>query len=140
MKKSELHFSCFFSTIIRVKYKNKSISVGIWSDKYKELAKWYTDVLQLPVKQKSELPGDAYIAFDFGDNWFWIGNYNKVNGNNKDPYRIMVEFYVESVSAAYEDLLGKNVTIIAKPFIDPSGVDNWCMTIQDPDDNIPPLY
>ena len=123
-----------------MKYKNKSISVGIWSNNYKELAKWYKDVLQLPVKQEAELPEDSYIAFDFGDNWFWIGKHNKINGKNKDPYRIMVEFYVESVSETYDELLARNVTIIAKPFLDPSGEDNWCMTIQDPEDNMLQLY
>jgi len=123
-----------------MKYKNKAISVGIWSENYLKLAKWYEDVLKIPVRQKSELPNDSYVAFDFGENWFWIGKHDKVYAKNRDPYRIMVEFYIERVSKAFEELQEKSVTIIAKPFQDPTDKNSWCMTIQDPEDNIIQLY
>ena len=121
-----------------MKLKNKSISVGIWSEDYKKLATWYQDVLGFTFKQKAELPNDSYISFDFGDNWFWIGRHDKVFGKNKDPYRIMVEWQVESITETFEELKRKNVKIIAEPFQDPdpNGDGNWVLTIADPEGNV----
>lgn len=120
--------------------KNKAISVGIWSEDYKKLAKWYVDVLSFTVRESAELPNDSYIAFDFGENWLWIGKHDKVHGKAKDPYRIMIEFYVNSVMNTYNELKEKGVTIIAEPFAEPTGTGNWCMTIADPEDNILQFY
>lgn len=123
-----------------MKIQNHAFSVGLWSENYKELAAWYQDVLKLPFKLKSELPEDSFVAFDFGDSWFWIGQHDKVHGLNKDPYRIMVEFYVESVDEAYEELQAKGVEFIAAPFKDPTSTDSYCMTFKDPDGNILQMY
>lgn len=123
-----------------MKIKNNAISIGLWSDNYQELARWYQEVLKLPFKQKSDLPTDTFIAFDFGDNWFWIAPHDKVHGKNKDPYRIMIEFYVESVMDAYKELKEHNVEFIAVPFPDPLGGDGWCMTFKDPDGNLIQMY
>lgn len=69
-----------------MKLKNNAISVGIWSEDYKTLAKWYTDVLGFKVKESAELSNDSYIAFDFGgENWFWVGKHSEVHGKAKDP-------------------------------------------------------
>jgi predicted enzyme related to lactoylglutathione lyase len=120
--------------------KNKGISVGIWSDDYRKLAQWYIDTLGFEVKDQAELSDDSYIAFSFGgDAWFWIGKHDKVSGNNKDPYRIMVEFYVKSVMDTYNELQDK-VEIIAEPFPEPTNGGNWCMTIADPEGNILQFY
>lgn len=119
---------------------NSKLSVGIWSDDYINLAKWYQDVLKLPFRKKSDMPEDSFVAFDFGENWFWIGQHDKVTGKSKDPYRIMVEFYVESVKEAFEELRKHNVEFIAEPFPDPLDGDGWCMTFKDPEGNILQMY
>jgi len=123
-----------------MKIKNNAIAVGLWSENYEELAKWYQDVLKLPFKQQSTLPTDTFIAFDFGNNWFWIGKHDKIKGKNKDPYRIMIEFYVESITDAFDELKKHNVEFIAEPFPDPLGGDGWCMTFKDPEGNILQMY
>ncbi len=124
-----------------MKLSKKSISVGIWSEDYKKLAKWYEEVLGFKFKESAELPNDSYISFDFGeDTWFWIGMHDKVHGKSKDPYRIMVEFYVESVMDTYEELKAKGVKIIAKPFTVPVDKENWVLTIADPEENILQFY
>jgi len=123
-----------------MKILNHKIAVGIWSEDHEKLAKWYQDVLKLPFKERSDLPEDSYISFDFGDNCFWIGKHDKVQGKNKDPYRIMVEFYVESVSEAFEELKRHDVKFIAEPFPDPMGGTGWCMTFKDPEGNILQMY
>ncbi len=123
-----------------MKLSKKAISVGIWSEDYKTLAKWYTDVLGFQVKEQAELPNDSYIAFDFGDNWLWIGKHDMVHGKSKDPYRIMIEFYVESVEATAKELKEKGVAFIAEPFAEPTGTGNWCTTVADPEGNILQFY
>ncbi len=123
-----------------MKINNTKLAIGLWSDNYKELAKWYQDVLGLPFRQASELPTDTFIAFDFGENWFWIAPHDKVQGKSKDPYRIMIEFYVENIKETYEELKSHNVEFIAEPFPDPLGGDGWCMTFKDPDGNLLQMY
>jgi predicted enzyme related to lactoylglutathione lyase len=123
-----------------MKIKNNAFSVGIWSEDYKKLSEWYENVLKLPVRKKSDLANDSFVGFDFGDNWFWIGQHDKVSGKSKDPYRIMVEFYVESVSEAHKELKAQNVEFIAEPFTDPLAPEKWCMTFKDPEGNILQMY
>lgn len=115
--------------------KDKHISVAIWSDNYEKLAKWYKDILGVPVREKLTLPNDTGWDFDFGKNFLYIGRHNKVHGNSKDPYRVMIGFQVKSISKTYEVLKKKNVRFIAKPFEGPPG-GFWCMTIADPEGNI----
>jgi predicted enzyme related to lactoylglutathione lyase len=123
-----------------MKLTKKAITVIIWSENYKKLAKWYIDVLGFTPKEQAELSNDSYIGFLIGDNWFCIGKHDQVNGNSKDPYRIMIEFYVESVTQTCEELKEKGVTIIAEPFAEPTGTGNWCTTIADPEGNILQFY
>lgn len=112
-----------------------NLSIGIWSDNYEELARWYQDVLSFPFKSRTDLKNDTCIDFEFGENYFFIGKHDKVSGNAQDPYRIMIGFSVESISETFSELKKKNVTIIAPPFEGPTG-GFWCMTIADPEGNI----
>jgi len=124
-----------------MKLRDNAISVGIWSEDYKKLAKWYIDVLNFKIKETAELPNDSYIAFEFGDkNWFWVGRHDKIHGKAKDPYRIMVTFYVNSVMDTFKELKKKGVTVIAKPFAEQTNTGNWCMTIADPEGNTLQFY
>ncbi|PIY69159.1 hypothetical protein COY90_02120 [Candidatus Roizmanbacteria bacterium CG_4_10_14_0_8_um_filter_39_9] len=114
---------------------NKHISICLWSDDYEKLAGWYEEVLGFKVGRRLTFPDDTGVDFDFAPTYFYVGKHDKVSGKNKDPYRIMIGFNVESISEAYEELKVKDVTWIAKPFEGPPG-GFWCMTIQDPEGNI----
>jgi predicted enzyme related to lactoylglutathione lyase len=118
-----------------MKLKSSNISVGIWSDNYEKLAKWYEEVLDLPVFSRLNLPNDTGVDFNVRPNFLYIGKHDKVHSKSKDPYRIMIGFDVSSIYETYEELKKKNVTIIAKPFEAPPG-GFWCMTISDPEGNI----
>jgi len=118
-----------------MKLSNQIISVSIWSDNYEKLARWYEEVLEFPVRERLNLPDDTGVDFQFGNAYFYIGRHDKVHGQAKDPYRVMVHFNVPSVSEAYEELKKKNVTILVPPFEGPPG-GFWCMTIADPEGNI----
>ncbi len=123
-----------------MKFSKQAISVGLWSSDYKKLAQWYIDVLGFTPVDSAELENDSYICFAWGDNYFWVGKHDKVAGMNKDPYRIMIEWYVESVMDTFTELQAKGVTIIAEPFPEPVNPENWCMTIADPEGNILQFY
>jgi len=118
-----------------MKLKNKTISVCLWSENYDKLAKWYEDVLGFKVGRRLTYPNDTGVDFDFLPTYFYVGKHDKVKGKNKDPYRMMVGFNVESISQTYKELKDKKITWIAKPFEAPTGT-TWCMTIADPDGNI----
>lgn len=118
-----------------MKLKNKNISVCIWSENHESLAKWYEDVLGFTVRERLALPDDTGVDFDFEHTYFYVGKHDKVKGENKDPYRIMIGLNVDSIHAAYEELKDKKITWIAKPFLSPTGTV-WCMTLADPEGNI----
>lgn len=81
-----------------MKLKDKKISICIWSEDYKNLARWYESALGFKVRKNLDLPNDTGIDFDFEDTYFFIGKHDKVKGKNKDPYRMMIGFNVKSVS------------------------------------------
>lgn len=115
--------------------KDTNLSVCIWSDNYKKLAAWYKDVLGVKIREELTLPNDTGTDFDFGKNYLYIGRHDKIHGESKDPYRIMIGFNVQSIFKKYEELKKKKVRFIAKPFEGPPG-GFWCMTIRDPEGNI----
>jgi predicted enzyme related to lactoylglutathione lyase len=118
-----------------MKLKTTRISVCIWSEDYQKLADWYEKVLGFKVRRTLNLPDDTVVDFDFGESYFSIGKHSEVHGKSRDPYRIMINFDVESVTEVYNQLKDKDVTIIAKPFESPEG-GYYCFTIQDPEGNI----
>lgn len=119
-----------------MKLRTKTVSVIIWSENHEQLAKWYEQTLGFAVKSVTTLPNDSCIDFEFNEGtYFSIGKHSQVHGNNRDPYRIMIGFQVESVSEAYKEIKDKNITWIAPPFEAPPG-GYWCMTIADPEGNI----
>ncbi|PIR42170.1 hypothetical protein CO058_02780 [candidate division WWE3 bacterium CG_4_9_14_0_2_um_filter_35_11] len=110
--------------------------ICIWSGNYKTLANWYRDVLCLEVSGELNLPDDSGVIFEFneGTNLF-IGAHTEVAGKNKDKYRAMLDFDVESVSEIYNNLKDKDVTIVRKPSLSPTK-GYYAMTIFDPEDNL----
>ena len=107
----------------------------IWSEDPFKLGKWYEEMLGLVREEVLEYPDDTGILYNIGGRYFWIGKHDKVHGVNQDPYRHMINFIVDDVKATYEELKGKGVTFIAKPFISP-GKDMEFATFQDPEGNI----
>lgn len=115
-------------------FKNVS-DIIIWSQHYKELAKWYQEKLDLEKIGEVNHPQDKCIGFRIGTVELWIGFHDKVKGVNKDKYRIMHNFTVDSVSESYKYLSNKGIKFIAKPFKAPT-FDKYFATFQDLDGNI----
>lgn len=113
----------------------------IWSENWRELAKWYQEMFELETLNELDLPDDTGITFKVGngDVMLWVGYHNQVTGNTKEPYRIMIGLEVEDVYKAYEELSAKGVTFIATPRLSPT--ENYHVaTAQDPEGNIIQLF
>lgn len=117
-------------------FKNVS-DIIIWSENYKELAKWYQEKLGLTKIGEVDHPQDKCIGFRIGTGTveLWIGFHDKVKGKNKDKYRIMQNYAVDSVSKCYESFVKKGVKFLAKPFKAPT-FDKYFATFEDLDGNI----
>lgn len=114
----------------------KNISdVIIWSQDYRKLAKWYEEKLGLKKIGEVNHPEDKCIGYKVGEVELWIGYHDKVKGKNKEKYRIMHNFVVDSVLDVYEYLVKKGVKFIAKPFKAPT-FDKYFATFEDIEGNI----
>jgi len=112
----------------------------IWSENWKELAKWYKEKFDLGEGEELGLSNDTGVSFDLEDGRvFWIGYHDQVKGNSKDPYRIMIGFEVDSVLATHEELKSKGVKFIAEAKLSPTK-DYHVATARDPEGNIIQLF
>lgn len=110
----------------------KNISaVLIWSQDYKKLADRYIDKHSLKILKKINHPD----GFQVGNVYLWIGQHSKVKGKNKDAYRHMFNFTVDSVHASYEELQSKGVVFLTKPFKAPT-MESYFATFYDLDNNL----
>jgi len=80
-------------------------------------------------------PDDTGVGLSIGESYLWVGKHPKVKGKNKDPYRIMFNISVDSVTDSYKELKEKGVKFIAKPFKAPT-FDSYFATFTDLDGNI----
>ena len=112
----------------------------IWSEKPFELAKWYEEMLGLRRDFELNLSDDTGVSLSAPQGGLiWIGYHDKVKGKNKDPYRFMISFIVDSVKDAYKEMTEKEVEFIVKPFLAPTK-DKYCATFKDPEGNIMQLF
>jgi predicted enzyme related to lactoylglutathione lyase len=112
-----------------------TIDICIWSEDYEKLAKWYEGMFDLKLDVHLTLPDDTGYSYLLGGNYLYIGKHSDISGQNKDPYRIMIGFNVDSVTSAVEELKAKGVEFIADPFEAPPG-GFWCATFKDLDGNV----
>lgn len=114
-------------------------AILIWSQNWKMLANWYKDILKLPVDSELNLADDTGVNFLVNGTYFWVGYHDKVSGKNKDKYRIMVGFDVDSVQETFEQLKVKGVKFILEPSLSPTKTF-YVATAVDPEDNIIQFY
>ena len=114
-------------------------AILIWSENWRALADWYRTALELPVESELALPDDTGVNFLVNDTYFWVGYHDQVAGKNKDRYRIMIGFDVDSVNETYQALVKKGVTFILPPTLSPTKTF-YVSTALDPEDNIIQFY
>ncbi len=114
-------------------------SICLYSENPDKLAEFYEKILNLPLDKKLNLPNDRGVQFKVGETFFFVGYHDKIQGKNKDMYRIMMGFTVESVKQVYDEIAPKGVEFIALPQASPDGTF-YVSTALDPEGNIIQFY
>lgn len=117
----------------------------IWSFNPDELVKFYTDVLELEVKEKVDLPAKNEVGEDYGYQLFsgdvkicWIGKHSEVLGRSKEPVRIMHNLYTNEVQKYFEKVKAAGMEILQEPAETPFSSDDdltYVCTWLDPEGN-----
>ncbi len=112
----------------------------IFSSNPDKLMKFYQNILGLKLESKLDIPNDYGYMFALKDDFkLWIGLHDKVKGKSKEPFRLIHNFYVKSVTKWYQKIKNhKHVKIILKPELTPFATKKnqvYVCTWLDPDGN-----
>ena len=100
------------------------------SERFDEMARFYRDVLALPVR--SDRPG--FINFVFGEQRLSVAIHSDVNGSSRDPDRLMINFSTEDAASAVAYLKAAGVDIVR--YAEREKWGGWVATFRDPDGNL----
>ncbi len=115
----------------------------LWSENPDKLMPFYRDVLGMDVVLKLDLPDDYGYALNAGESMpMWIGKHDKVVGKSKEPFRHMVNLYVDDVMAWWEKIKDRDdIEVIQEPMVTPPTRDKdeseqlHVVTFLDPEGN-----
>ena len=105
-----------------------SFLVNVTSDQPDRLKQFYADVVGLP--RNPDMGDGAFMA---GPTPFLIDGHSSVKGATKEPQRMLLDFFVDDLTAEQKRLEGAGVK-----FIRTAGKEEWGGTIStflDPDGN-----
>ncbi len=104
----------------------KTKYILLWSENPDKLVKFYTDVLELKLLDKTDIPAQNGLEKDYGydlqlseNNILWIGHHSEIKGRNKDPFRFMVNLNVDNVEIWYKKVKNAGCKIIQEPIPTP---------------------
>jgi predicted enzyme related to lactoylglutathione lyase len=103
----------------------------LFSEAPKKLVDFYRKVLALEPKWLEE----EYSGFEVGVGALVIGPHSKVQGQNKNPERIMFNFETGDVKGEFERMKGLGAKVIAEPYHMGDDQDILIATLADPDGN-----
>ena len=109
------------------------IGITLWTGNLDVMFDFYHDVVGLPLHARH----DDFIAFEFGgfrEFRFNLGLHGNVQGESRDPYRIMANFGVDDIDEAYRRMSSYGVEFLRPPEQEHWG--GWVATFKDPDGNI----
>lgn len=104
-------------------------SVLIWSEDAKRLVPFYRDVLGL----KPQMESEGFTVFLLNGAGLAIGTHSEVQGQSRDPNRMMVNLRVDDCQGEYERLSNQGVEFIRTPTEDAIHI---IATFHDPDGNV----
>lgn len=123
----------------------KGSRILIWSENPDELMKFYRDILELELEEKTDIPEKDGISADYGYMFFispqdkvWIGRHSEIKGKSKEPVRIMHNLYTDEVQKWYEKVKAAGCEIICEPIKTPFYSEElpwYVSTFLDPDGN-----
>lgn len=113
----------------------------IFTEDPDKLVEFYTEALGMRIKNKLEYELDYGYTLELseGGQQIWLAKHSKVKGKSKEPFRNIINIYVDTVQGYYDKSMKYDgVTSVAKPFsmgeIIP-GEQRYAATILDPDGN-----
>ncbi len=104
-------------------------SLLLFSEAPKKLADFYRGVLGSEPKEEEE-----YRVFE-GPCTLVIGPHSKVQGQNRNPDRILINFEAKDVKGDFERVKRLGAKVIAEPYQMGDSQDFWIATLADPDGN-----
>ena len=103
--------------------------VIVWTGDLDRLAAFYRDTLELT--PHSVRPD--FVAFRWGDMRLSVGTHSGVDGDTREPHRIMINLATSDIQAAFDRLTARGVRFVRPPEQEHWG--GWVATFQDPDGN-----
>ncbi len=123
----------------------KGNMILIWSENADELMKFYRDVLELKLLEKTDIPEKDGIAADYGYTFqitdemrLWIGTHSGIKGTSKEPIRIMHNLNTNEVKKWTEKVRIDGAEIIQEPIKTPFYSEEfpwYVSTFLDPEGN-----
>ena len=106
-------------------------SIMIGSENPKQLIEFYQKIID----KKPEMANENYTGWLVGSCFLSVGAHKQINGQAKEPARIIVFFETPDVRGEFERIKGLGAEVVAEPYQpDPSG-PFWLATFADPDGN-----
>src|SRR5512143_2160742 len=105
-------------------------SLLLFSEAPQKLADFYRAVLARAPKQE-----EGYSVFGEGACALVIGPHSKVQGQNRNPERIIINFETNDVKGEFERVKKLGAKVIAEPYRMGDDQDFWIATLADPDGN-----
>lgn len=105
-------------------------SVMIGTTQPLRLAAFYEKVLGKPADMTDQENG--FWGWQVGSTFLSILNHSEMQGNSKDPGRVMINFETSQVKEEFERIKSIGGTVIREPYEMGGG---WIATLADPDGN-----
>jgi predicted enzyme related to lactoylglutathione lyase len=106
-------------------------SLLLFSETPKKLVDFYREVLNLEPKWQEE----EYTGFQAGACVLIIGPHSKVQGESRNPERIMFNFETNDVNGEFKRMKGLGAKVIAEPYSMGEDPNFLIATLADPDGN-----
>src|SRR5688572_1793861 len=123
----------------------KGTHILIWSSNPDELVKFYTDILELEIAEKVDLPAKNEVGSDYGYQLnsgnvsvCWLGYHSEVIGKSKEPVRIMHNLKTDEVQKWFDKVKEAGCEILQEPAETPFSTEEnpvYVCTWLDPEGN-----
>lgn len=105
-------------------------SVMIGTKQTKALASFYEKVIGKPADMVDAENG--FFGWQIGSTYLGILEHSEMQGNTKDPGRVILNFETTEVQKEFERITALGATVVREPYEMGNG---WIATLSDPDGN-----
>ncbi len=109
-------------------------NIMLGSEDSKKLADFYGNILGAPNPDWSD-EANGWFGFQAGEGSLAIGPHSEVNGQNKEPGRIMLNLTTPDVDGEFERIKALGAQVVAEPYAPEGGGGMQMCTFADPDGN-----